>query len=875
MRRFWWVTAYLTAGLAVAASGEAELAPFAPPWDDGAAGPTDLRPLLGQSADSITPVRAREGHLYAGDRRLRLFGANLTSGACCPDHATADGVAARLAKFGLNGVRLHFLDSTWGEVRLIDYASGDWSRWNPDAQDRLDYFLAQLKRQGIYWNVNLLVGRAFGKSDGVDPAIAKLDWKAAHAVGFFHAPHLEAQKAYARRLLTHVNPYTGLALGQDPALAMVEINNENGLLHTWLSGDFDTLPEPFAGDLKRQWNAWLAKRYRDTAALAVAWGARREPLGEELLRNAAFADNAKGWVVEQHRGARAACTSADGEATLRVENPADGGWAVQLNQRGFAVRKGALYTVRFRAAADTPRRVTATVMQAHEPWLSLGWQTRLELDRDWKSFSFTFVAGADDADARFGFNDLAQAGAAFRFASVSLKPGGTLGPQEDETFETASLRCPTSAGARPLTDGGRQDWIRFLWETERAHWEAMRRCVADELGIQAPVVGTIVATSTPNLMAGFDLVDTHAYWQHPHFPGRHWDQDNWTVKSLSMADHPQDATLSRLAWQRVAGKPHMVSEYNHPAPNPYAGEGPLLLAAIAALQDWDALFYYTWSHEEAKTKAGRIPHFFDVGQHPTIVANLPAAALLFRRGDVAAARTLVTAPLPPETEIARIAQKGRAWSVLDLGGPGVELTQAFEHRVALDLSATAGGSPAAAPAAARTEWLADTGELAWRLPEKGQGLFEVRTPRTKLLVGHAAGRTVDLGHGVRVTPGQTSLGWCTVALSLLEGEAFDRAPRRALLTATAYTQNTGMVWKDEARTSVGTRWGVAPSLVEPVPATVAFAPAAGAVRLYPLDARGQRSGPAVMAAAGGSLALGPPHRTLWYEVVFGAPGPAR
>ena len=175
------------------------------------------------------------------------------------------------------------------------------------------------------------------------------------------------------------------------------------------------------------------------------------------------------------------------------------------------------------------------------------------------------------------------------------------------------------------------------------------------------------------------------------------------------------------------------------------------------------------------------------------------------------------------------------------------------------------------PAAARTEWLADTGELAWRLPKKDQGLFEVRSPRSKLLVGRSVGREVDLGHGVRVTPGKTSLGWCTVALSLLEGESFDRAPRRALLSATAYTQNTGMVWKDEARTSVGTKWGVAPSLVEPVPATVSFAPAAGPVRLYPLDARGQRAGPAVEAAAGASLALGPPHRTLWYEVEFSAP----
>ena len=41
------------------------------------------------------------------------------------------------------------------------------------------------------------------------------------------------QKDYARLLLTHVNPYTQLASKDDPAVAMLEINNEvtlkNGL----------------------------------------------------------------------------------------------------------------------------------------------------------------------------------------------------------------------------------------------------------------------------------------------------------------------------------------------------------------------------------------------------------------------------------------------------------------------------------------------------------------------------------------------------------------------------------------------------------------------------------------------------------------------
>lgn len=860
-------------GMAAGMAGAAELVPFAQPWDDGAPGPTDLRPVLGQSAASILPVRVRDGHLFAGDRRVRFFGADLTAAACFPDHATGDAVAARMAKSGLNAVRFHFLDSTWGEPRLIDYGSGHWTNWNADTQDRLDHFMATLKDQGVYWDLNLLVGRRFGTDDGVDPAVNKLDWKVAHAIGFFHAPHLEAQKAYARRLLTHVNPYTKLAPVADPALAIVEINNENGLIHTWLGGGFDALPEPFAGDLRRQWNAWLARRYADGKALAAAWGIRDEPAGAEILRNADLAAGAAEWNLEQHEGAKVTLAVTGGVASLRVDRAGSVAWSVQFNQARLAVRKGSLYTVRFRAAADQPRAIFASVMQNHEPWSALGWQSRLELGPEWKTFAFTFVADADDDNARFGFSDMAQTGATFRFAGLSMRPGGRSGPPPDETLEARSLRCPVTPSALALPEGERLDWIRFLWETERNHWTAMRRFLVDELGVKAPIVGTIVGTSTPNLMADFELLDGHAYWQHPRFPGRDWDMNNWFVKNISMVDRPLEATLPGLAWQRVAGKPHMVSEYNHPAPNPHAGEGPLMLAAYGALQDWDGLFLYTWSHSDKNTKAGRIPHFFDIGQHPTIMANVPVAALLFRRADVAAARELVTAALPPEREIEAVARNGHAWDLLDAGRLGVDRMASLVHRTALDVrgSAPAIPNPPAAPSpksGAATEWLADTGELAWRLPAKDRGLLEVKSPRTKFLLGHADGATTDLGHGVRVSVDPTRTGWCTVALTLLEGEAFDRAPKRALLVATAYTENTGMGWKDAAKETVGTDWGRAPSLVEPVGATVAFAPAAGVATLVPLDERGRRSGPAVAAGADGRLVIGPAYRTLWYEISF-------
>lgn len=845
-----------------------DLVPFVLPWDDGADPPMAPAPGERPAAGSLGPARVQDGHLFAGNTRLRLFGVNVTAGACFPSRDRADAIAARMAKFGINAVRFHFLDSTWGDPRLIDYETGSNLAFNADVLERLDYFIHALKRRGIYINLNLLVGRRFGVGDGVDPSINGLDWKTAHAIGFFHEPHLKSQKEYARRLLTHTNPHTGRTYAADPAVAIVEINNENGLIHQWLGRQLDALPAPFAADLARQWNAWLSARYGATTRLASAWKARHEPPGPEMIANGDFGRGADAWAIERHGGAEADATFPEGAMRLAVRKPGAEGWHVQINQPGLKIRAGQLYTVRFRAAADSKRKVDVTLMQAHQPWESLGFGAPIELGPEWREFSFVFLAPRDDDNARLGFTTLNQAGATFRFDDLSMRPGGRTGLGDGESLEAGTIAVPLSTGARGMTSEARRDWVRFLWETERSHWNAMRRFLKEELGVAAPVVGTIVGNSTPNLMADMDVVDTHAYWQHPRFPGRDWDQDNWIVSNKSMADEPQNATVTRLAFCRVAGKPHMVSEYNHPAPNPHASEGPLMLAAFAALQDWDALFLYTYGHREADIPAEAMTGFFDLGRHATAWANVPAASALFLRGDIAPAPEVLTLPFDAEREIEHIATAGRHWSVAAVEQFGADLRHAISRRIQLDLKS--GGPNPAVPAPADAARLGPSdGRLSWELVEPGKGLFVVRSRRTKALVGAADGRGVDLGDGVGVEVGRTIQGWCTLAMTALEGEL--PAPKRALLVATGFTENTGMGWKDREKTTVGRDWGRAPVLVECIPARIRIALPKNAPlpAVRALDERGQPKGNvgATRLDDGAvEFQIGPAHRTLWYEI---------
>ena len=106
---------------------------------------------------------------------------------------------------------------------------------------------------------------------------------------------------------------------------------------------------------------------------------------------------------------------------------------------------------------------------------------------------------------------------------------------------------------------------------------------------------------------------------------------------------------------------------------------------------------------------------------------------------------------------------------------------------------------------------------------------------------------------------------------MLEGDSFDRNPRRALLVATGITENTDMGWKDETRSTVGRNWGKPPSLVESIAATIQIPRGAAMPVLYPLDDRGQRGQGIPATAAGDGAAqfkIGPPHGTVWYEIDY-------
>lgn len=210
---------------------------------------TDLSSLNQESAGSHGFVRAERGH-FSDDRgtRLRFFGVNLTGVACLPERANASRLAKHLRKLGFNAVRLHAFDGP-GALLTSD------GQWSPEALARLDYFSAALKAEGIYFALSLHVAAPYVGLEGE----ALRRFPQGKLLDRFHEPFLQAQQDFARRLLGHENPHTGLAYAAEPALLYVQLSDEDTLLPS-SAGDPDELPASFRTELTQSYATWLRER---------------------------------------------------------------------------------------------------------------------------------------------------------------------------------------------------------------------------------------------------------------------------------------------------------------------------------------------------------------------------------------------------------------------------------------------------------------------------------------------------------------------------------------------------------------------------------------------------------------------------------------
>jgi hypothetical protein len=787
-----------------------------------------------------------DGHFSLDGAPVRFFGVNVAADAAFPAPSKTSFVSARLRKMGFNLVRLHHMDNPWSTMSLFGGQSTT-RQLNASTLNRLEFFIFCLKANGIRVNVNLHVSRTFTTADGVAGADSLPEM--GKGVTYFDPQLIALQKEYAGQLLTHTNPYTGLRLVDDPVMAMVEITNENSLYRFWKDG----LLSPFSAGgalmlrhvtlLDSLWNAFLLQRYGSTSELAAAWNAGTIAADTiSQVRDGSFENSpaSNSWVLEQHSPAAGSVsfdstTSSDGrKSALILVTDADGtDWHLQWKQVGLRVVEDSVYRINFFAKADLPGTISVSVQKESSPWTGYGW-AQVNLSTTWEEFTVRVRAPETNLyDTRLSFGVGGHSGGIW-IDNVRMTREGMTGLEPGETIEAASVRRTTFAESRAVTAQRCRDITRFYTALQDSFFRTMRSFLVSTLNVRVPIVGTSLSAGLPDLasQSSMDYMDTHAYWDHPSFPGIPWSSTNWIITNQPMVRSSTGGTLgSLLSVAPFARKPLTISEYMHPFPNRYQTECLPFLTSYALFHGADALMLFDYNSSADDWESDRIVSYFNINRNSALMSLVPSSARAFRNGLVAPSSDPVEIMFSPrDVEESPMTDNG-SWS-----GPAlVDPTQGLMHAVrtatydaASSPDLTALQEPLTPP------FVSDTGEILW----DPSGSFRVSAPCYNAVAGFFA-NYIGKRTGDMMVTGSSRATFGVLQWVSLSGEKLSET-RLSHLALSTRTENTGMVW--DGTTTIHDQWGTSPTSIEPAGIVVRLHINADSLHVSPLGTSGELQG---------------------------------
>jgi hypothetical protein len=444
------------------------------------------------------------------------------------------------------------------------------------------------------------------------------------------------------------------------------------------------------------------------------------------------------------------------------------------------------------------------------------------------------------------------------------------------------VELPAAVRGRGMRD---TDFARFVVDLERNTYQRMAAQVR-ALGFGGLTTafdnwGFVNADIT---RAALPWVDMHSYHALPSNHGQVGSRIAQTSVHNDVARYVRELTSARQ-W----GKPFTVSEYGQPFWNRYRHESAVLVPALAALQGWDAICQF--AETPFQLDYGTSPftrlqaiYPYGVGTDPIARAGERLAALLFLRGDVAAARGRIRLHLDADRALAR----SGGWEQVPEGlsrlglvtGIGLDFgpmpAKPVAGELAIDLTGArpawwsqlesglvkAGVDSLAAGVAPLREagiigadnrtqpsarlYQSDTGQLT---VDSGIGLITLATPRTAVLVLRA---------GASAAAGPLSVR-ATSAPALVAVAALDEQPiassRRLLLWVLTDAINSGMSFEDAERTTIRTL-GNLPPMLQPLAASIRLEHGSAArLRAWPLSLAGERGAPLKLEQDGGAALL--------------------
>ena len=198
-------------------------------------------------------------------------------------------------------------------------------------------------------------------------------------------------------------------------------------------------------------------------------------------------------------------------------------------------------------------------------------------------------------------------------------------------------------GQRHLPDGRSaeylaarsRDLVLFLAHVELDFLVRATAFLREELGARTLVTnmnGWTNHATSQRVRSAMDYVDDHFYVDHPRFLEQSWRLPSRCPNTSPIAE---GATGGRhLAFTRLFDKPFTVTEYNYSAPGRYRGVGGILTGALGAIQGWDGIWRFAYSHSRDNLFQPARLDYFNMATDPLSQAAERASLCLFLRGDM-------------------------------------------------------------------------------------------------------------------------------------------------------------------------------------------------------------------------------------------------
>jgi hypothetical protein len=619
-----------------------------------------------------------EGHFVTSDgTRIKFFGTEIQWTANFIDGQHSEILAKHLRKMGFNALRLNAYDYWgWDDASIFSYndSTGHATRsyyMNALHASQFDTLLYWLKQEGIYVFLPVHAFHPFAPNDGVP------HWDSLYYYGFFsgmlYPEAAQLQRNWARTLLAHVNPLTGIALGKDPAIACYEISFEESLPwywrlnrtdykdanNFWRNGGLNTMCYADSRRLDTLFNGYLLKKYGSDAAISSAWSGAQNVNSNNLLTNGSFEnfDNTN-WNIYSNSPARAAQILSNpgfdaSPATMIHISKIDVGYrqdaVVFFNSSSTAkLAMDAQYEFSFRAKlardAQYPaltRSFVAFVSTADNGQGNLA--APVTIDTTWREYTLPFrclYGGAQNAGVV-----LTSDSGNILFDAFSLKQIPDQGLRAGETLAGARIQRIPYDTMTTISLLRARDETAFYDSLQRTYYRSMVSFVRDTLraaGLVNATGGNYGATTVDyHSMHDAEVTEMHTGWDYVGSrPSTSFSDTTWMLRNYAMVNDAGFYALSLCAGASVAGKANVVGEWEVPYANQHASEQAVLPVVYACYQDWDGVFFAPYAaYRDQLFVDTLVPGFINgnstgswnnIASNHALMAQMPMASYVFR-----------------------------------------------------------------------------------------------------------------------------------------------------------------------------------------------------------------------------------------------------